>query len=112
MNISGINTNGFYLEAEITPNRQDDFQDRYHKATGTSVTTGSHPSYQQQSNKWGAELRVYFNDESARTHFESNGINVEANRSGYKSGEYSYRVNNNDVWWELVETVGLRLGSN
>ncbi|MCK9516207.1 MAG: hypothetical protein WCZ18_01675 [Ottowia sp.] len=112
MNLQELNTNGFYLEAEVAPAIRATFEDRYRKATGSQVTLGNPPSYQGQTNKWGAELRVYFSKDSARDFFTSNGLHVEANRSGYKSDEYSYRINNNEVWWSLVEELGLRLGSN
>lgn len=107
-----LNTKDFLLEAEVTSSGARDFETRYYNATGLTVTAGNPQNYQRQENKWGTELRVYFNDQAAKNVFETNRVSVESSRSGYKSGEYLYRINNNEAWWELVEKHGLRLGIN
>lgn len=43
---------------------------------------------------------------------EAHGVNVESPRTGYKSGKSLFRFNDNDLWWQLVEAYGLRLGPN
>ncbi len=103
---------GVLLEAEVAPGSQSRFEKRYHAATGVSVSPGSPPHYQSQGNKWGSELRVYFNDLAMAASLSAVGLNVEKARSGYRSGEYRFRVNDNRFWWKLVETSGLRLGLN
>jgi hypothetical protein len=103
---------GFLLQAEVAPGGQSGFEDRYLSATGDVVSPGHPQHYQSQDNKWGAELRVYFNDPAIISTLNSKSIHVEAGRDGYLSGSYMYRVNNNEWWWELVEVHGLRLGVN
>lgn len=103
-------THGLLLEAEVAPNSQVRFEKRYQAATGKSVTAGITPHYQSQPNKWGAELRVYFNDPGMAVSLAAYGVNVEYARAGYLSGKYRYRANNNKLWWSLVEDHGLRLG--
>ena len=103
---------GVLLEAEVAPGSQTRFENRYLAATGVSVSPGSPPHYQSQGNKWGSELRVYFNDPAMAASLSAVGLNVERGRNGYRSGEYRFRVNDNRFWWKLVETSGLRLGLN
>jgi hypothetical protein len=100
------------LEAEVAPSAQSRFEKRYKVATGTAVRPGHPQHYQDQPNKWGAELRVYFNDPGMAVSLEANGVHIEYPRRGYKAGEYLYRFNDNKIWWNLVEVYGLRLGSN
>lgn len=52
---------GLLLEAEVAPSGNTRFQKRYLAATGTAVSPGAPEYYQSQNNKWGAELRAYFN---------------------------------------------------
>jgi hypothetical protein len=100
------------LEAEVAPNQQRRFENRYLKATGQGVSPGKPSYYQSQPNKWGSELRVYFNDPGFAALVESLGVTVEQRRRGYRSGEYHFRFNDNKLWWKLVEKSGLRLGPN
>ncbi len=101
------------LEAEVPPASQPSFEKQYKTTTGIEVNPSNPPSYQNQPNKWAAELRVYFNDDDFYKFLqeEKKEIDVEFPRNGYKSGQYKYRFNNNNLWWELVQ-IGLRLGSN
>ena len=99
-----------FLEAEVAPSGQINFQNRYQSATALVVSPGNPSHYQNQKDKWGAELRVYFNDSSFYDHLKKCGLHVEFPRKGYKSGAYSFRLNNNECWWELVEDHGFRLG--
>lgn len=103
---------GLLLEAEVAPSGRARFERRYQAATGIAVSPGTPEHYQSQSNKWGAELRVYFNDHAMATALKASGVHVEGPRRGYKSGEYRYRFNDNRLWWRLVEGQGLRLGLN
>lgn len=100
------------LEAEVAPGGRARFEKRYQAATGIAVSPGAPEHYQSQSNKWGAELRVYFNDPAMAAVLKASGIHVEGPRRGYKSGEYRYRFNASKLWWKLVEDQGLRLGLN
>lgn len=100
------------LEAEVHPRGIAGFEARYLAATGDIVSPGEPEHYQRQSNKWGTELRAYFNDGAAAAALRACGVNVEGPRRGYKSGQYRYRFNDNKLWWKMVETQGLRLGAN
>ena len=103
---------GVLLEAEVAPSGKARFEKRYQAATGSAVSPGMPEHYQSQKNKWGAELRVYFNDPAMAMVLKASGVNVEGPRRGYKSGEYKYRFNDSRRWWKLVEDEGLRLGLN
>jgi NAD-dependent oxidoreductase involved in siderophore biosynthesis len=98
------------LEAEVSPNAQAPFEQRYQQATGQAVSPGAPHDYQLQPNKWGAECRVYFNSHVVAMCLRSLGIHVEEGRP-YRN-TYRYRINVQDVWWELVENYGFRLGVN
>lgn len=103
---------GILLEAEVSPRSQSRFEARYHNATGVVVSPGSPRNYQSQSNKWGSELRVYFNDPGMAAVLRGIGVHIEHSRTGYMAETYKYRVNDNKLWWKLVEVSGLRLGVN
>jgi len=112
MTFPNISTTGLYLEAEVVSNKQQGFETRYQAATGSTISPGSPQAYQSQNNKWGAELRIYFNDTTIESTLRASGLTVETHNSGYKSGEFSFRVNNNDFWWFLVESLGATIGQN
>lgn len=103
---------GLLLEAEVARKAQARFEKRYRAATGLPVSPGRPRHYQDQPNKWGAELRVYFNDPGMAVSLEALGVHVEYPRRGYMAGKYRYRFNDNVLWWKLVEGQGLRLGAN
>lgn len=103
---------GALLQAEVPSTQQKDFEARYLKATGIAVSPVGQDHYQNQPNKWGAELRVYFNGRDLADSLEALGVHVEGPRSGYMSSQYSFRFNDNALWWALVEQYGLRLGPN
>lgn len=103
---------GVLLEAEVAPRGQAKFETRYKSATGVAISPGSPQYYQKQRNKWGAELRGYFNDPGMAVSLHAHGVHVEYPRRGYKAGEYRFRFNNTRLWWKLVEIYGLRLGAN
>jgi hypothetical protein len=103
---------GLMLEAEVAPNSQGEFEKRYLAATSQAVSPGDPQHYQNQPNKWGAELRVYFDDQGMADSLEASGVHVEHQRKGYQAGKYRYRTNDNKFWWTLVEDHGLRLGLN
>jgi hypothetical protein len=98
------------LEAEVASSGLTRFSDRYYAATGRRVSSGSTPNFQKQSNKWGAELRIYFDSPKVATELAAHGIHVEEWRP-YR-GEYQFRINSGEMWWDLVENYGYRLGKN
>jgi len=107
-----LNISGTHLEAEVAPNGLDRFEARYLAATGKSVSPGREPFYQEQNNKWGAELRIYFNDSDLASQLKVAGYNVEHRNAGYLSDKFKFRVSDNDLWWEFVEKHGATLGEN
>lgn len=98
------------LEAEVSPSRTAAFEHRYQSATGVGVTPGHPVEYQLQPNKWGAECRIYFNSAAVAAAATDLGLRVEGPRP--YNNQYSYRINSQELWWELVETYGFRLGVN
>lgn len=98
------------LEAEVSPSRTAAFELRYQTATGVTVRPGSPAEYQLQTNKWGAECRIYFNSADVASAAQALGMLVEGPRP-YKN-QYSYRINSQELWWELIELYGFRLGAN
>jgi hypothetical protein len=103
---------GLLLEAEVAPSAQARFEKSYKTATRQTVSPGHPEHYQNQPNKWGSELRVYFNDPGMAASLEASGVHVEHRQKGYKAGEYRYRFNDNGLWWKLVKDYGMRLGPN
>lgn len=98
------------LEAEVPPPAQPAFQQRYQGATGSTVTPGNPAEYKPQPNKWGPECRVYFNSHVVAMCARSLGMHVEVGRP-YRNN-YLYRINSQELWWELVEQYDFRLGVN
>lgn len=96
------------LEVEINPKFKDEFEQDYSQRTGEVVQPNDF--YLIQKNKWGRELRIYFDaDSDIATHFEDQGYNVETTFARHP--EYQYRISSKDLFWELVE-YGYRLGEN
>ena len=107
----GFAPGSVWLEAEVHKHKQSEFSQRYLTATGEFVCPGDPLQYQDQPNKWGAELRIYFNmDEDDLSSLRSK-YSVEEKR-GYLSNRFQYRINDNNLWWQLVEDYGYRLGPN
>lgn len=110
MNISFFNVaTDILLEAEVNPAVKSHFETQYHTLTGDMPTEGEF--FQLQPNKWGAELRIYFNcDTDLSDEFSDLDIRVEEGRRPYRS-RWRYRINNKEFFWALV-TAGYRLGHN
>lgn len=98
------------LEAEVSNSRTSAFEDRYLDATGIPITPGNPVEYQLQPNKWGAECRIYFNSETVASQLGALNIHVEGPRPYHNN--YNYRVNIQELWWDLVESYQFRLGVN
>lgn len=97
------------LEVEVNPDAAARFESRYRGITGLDPKPGE--GYQHQPNKWGLELRVYFNSEvDMSDEFTSIDVNVERGGRPYRK-RWLYRVNDREFFWSLVE-AGYRLGEN
>lgn len=101
---------GILLQAEVAPRVQARFEARYQLATGLPVTPGNPVHYQNQPNKWGEEVRIYFNDPGMAVTLAVAGYNVENSLKAYQGQNYRFRVNSKKLWWALVEDHGFRLG--
>ncbi|WP_141638669.1 hypothetical protein [Halomonas sp. KM-1] len=98
-----------FLEAEVNPDRAAAFEQKCTELTGAPPILGE--GYQHQPNKWGSELRAYFNsDVDLFDEFAAIGIEVEHGARPYRENR-RYRVNNAQFVWELLGR-GYRLGEN
>lgn len=111
-NFVALGHHGLLLEAEVAPRAQAKFEARYLAATGQAVTPRNPVHYQNQPNKWGAELRVYFSDPGLAVALTISGYHVEPSLKAYQGQNYRYRVNSKKLWWAMVEDHGMRLGDS
>jgi len=88
------------LDAETHPRSQNSFEERYVQLTGIQPTEDNHNYYvwDQNTNKWGIELRIYFNGSD---HIPA--LLTEMTVSARPGFGYNMRVNNNDFIWRLIE---------
>lgn len=96
-----------FIEAEAKESRMENFIREYNSRYSPSIGLSSEGiiSLDNNANKWGLELRCYFDDCNG---FPS-GIQTTVNRV-YRS-EYPYRFNDVDVISELFD-LGYRIGVN
>lgn len=98
------------LEAEAAVEKTAEFEQRYLAATGEAATVSSH--YQVQDNKWGVECRMYFDAEAwVVESLRKRGYHVEERSGAGYRGDFSYRINSENLFWKLVDH-GYRLGEN
>lgn len=98
-----------YLEVEANPKSADQFEHRYAALVGVNPAIGR--GYQHQPNKWGTEVRVYFNsDIDLSDEFAAIDVYVEHGSRPYRN-QWAYRTNDREFFWALVE-AGYRLGQN
>lgn len=98
-----------FLEVEVPQEKAHSFDTEYLKITGTMPVLG--PGYKYQSNKWGREVRVYFNAEAELLDdLASIDVYVEQRERPYQTYR-TYRINDRDFFWSLIR-AGYRLGEN
>lgn len=98
------------LEVEVAPSSKEEFTSQYASLTGSNPVNS--PFCQSQPDKWGIECRAYFNAQDwVVESLKKLGHHVE-NRTGdgYRP-EYTFRVNSQELFWQLIEH-GYRLGEN
>lgn len=98
------NDSDIFIEAEGRPSRLTSFFAEYNSKYNPKIDcdTIGIIVLDEDANKWGLELRLYL-------HRQPDCI-VSTHNTVYRS-EYSYRVNNKDVIWELFD-LGYRIGPN
>ena len=101
--IKSSNSNVF-IEAEARPSRLDSFYAQYNSTYAPSVnnSTDGIIVLDEDANKWGLELRLYL-------HNKPDFVSVTRN-TVYRP-EYSYRINDVDLIWDLF-ALGYRIGLN
>jgi protein subunit release factor B len=100
--------NSLFLEVEVHPSKVKDFEEKYLEKTGESASYQE--GFQAQSNKWGTECRIYFNAPEETVKKLEENYNISKASRGYRD-EYDYRINSQELFWNLIEK-GYRLGSN
>jgi hypothetical protein len=89
------------LDVETHPRKQDVFENKYRQLTGVNPVPDNHNYYVWDANadKWGTEMRIYFNGISSNIHHKLHDLIVSP-RPGFG---YDFRINNNDFIWRLIE---------
>ena len=95
------------LECEVKTDRLGNFSKDYKEKAGIDPDLAA---VHTVDDKWGTELRVYFDGDDAADELGSQGYHVENRATGFGS-ERQYRINNNDLFWEMVN-AGFKLGNN
>lgn len=93
-----------FIEAEARPSRLASFYSRYNGQYSPSVnnSTDGIIVLDEDANKWGLELRLYLHN---------NPTCMSATRNRVYRTEYSYRINDVDIIWEMFD-LGYRIGLN
>ena len=96
-----------FIEAEAKESRMRNFIAEYNSRLSENLNIADEGliSLENDANKWGLELRCYFNDRNGFL----GGVQITSNRA-YRL-EYSYRFNDVDVIWDLFN-LGYRIGIN
>lgn len=106
------NQNRIWIEVEMPNSSKTSFDAKYQRLTNLPVPSVSdvYPYYVWPlgTNKWGVELRVYFLSDDSMP-ISMRRLLTDNSRNGYEM--YNYRLNNNDVIWELFAN-GFHLGMN
>lgn len=98
------NESNIFIEAEAKPSRLKEFYNQYNSKYTPSVNdrTDGIIVLEEDANKWGLELRLYLHN---------NPDCIKATRNTVYRPEYSYRINDRDIIWELFD-MGYRIGIN
>lgn len=100
----------FFLEAEAKPGRMARFIDEYNGKYSPPVDfeTDGICTLNDSVDKWGVELRIYLNNVSG---MPSDWVDRVYKNSLYHANEFSYRIDDNELVWELFDN-GYRIGYN
>jgi hypothetical protein len=110
------NNNNFRIEAEVHPRTSQNFENQYQEITGQHISPDDDIYYlwNEDANKYGTELRIYFfvdNPNSIPQILYEENLIKTCNRPHSNYERFNYRINNNDLIWELFR-YGFVLGEN
>jgi len=96
------------LDIETHPRRRRTLESQYELLTGDQLQEDNVNYYiwDHTTNKWGAELRIYFNGNLTTMPT----ILSDFRRTSRPGNGYDNRINRNDLIWELI-TCGFRVGN-
>jgi len=101
-----IKTSGdkVFIEAEAKPSRLMNFYAQYNSRYSPIINnyTNGIITLEEDANKWGLELRLYLHNCPSF---------IQTTRNTVYRSEYSYRINDVDVIWEMFD-LGYRIGIN
>ena len=98
-----------FIEAEARKDKMDKFIEKYNNSYGKQIGLNSEGiCLLGDVDKWGVELRLYFNDASNLPDYWDE--RKYTNRK-YRSNEFSYRIDDNDLIRFLFDN-GYQLGYN
>lgn len=104
-----INQQEIFIEAEAREDKMLKFINKYNNAYSESVAIGDDGiCLLGDVDKWGVELRIYFND---ITDIPSYWGTRKYNNNNYRSAEFDYRLDNNKLVWFLFDN-GYHIGYN
>ncbi|MFA5423323.1 MAG: hypothetical protein WC374_05645 [Phycisphaerae bacterium] len=88
------------LDVETHPRRRASFETEFEQLTGIRPEVDNHNYYvwDEEANKWGTELRIYFNNSENASAALRNMIVSPRPNFGYNA-----RINNNSFVWRLIE---------
>lgn len=99
----------FFIEAEARKDKMLKFINRYNNDYNENVSLQSNGiCLLGDVDKWGVELRIYFNDKS---NIPSPWDNRKYVLRHYRSDEFTYRLDDNDLVYFLFDN-GYRIGYN
>lgn len=101
-------TRNVKLDIETHPRKRESIESKYLELTGEELQEDNVNYYvwEEDTNKWGGELRIYFNGDLEYMPIYLRNIRVTS-RPGYG---YENRINNKDLVWDLIE-YGFRIGN-
>ena len=105
-----INTNQeIFIDAEARRDKMEIFVDKYNRDYSESVDIGDEGiCLLGDVDKWGVELRIYFND---ITNIPSYWNTRKYKNNNYRSNEFDYRLDDNKLVRFLFDN-GYRIGYN
>ncbi len=98
-----------FIEAEARKDKMNDFIKKYNTDYNESVNLNSKGiCLLGEVDKWGVELRVYFNDLTGiSTYWNARKYNNKI----YRSGNFAYRLDDNELV-QFLFSNGYRIGTN